>query len=283
MPFFKFRRGDASSGPPSGFTAQVDSVEVIRKRARHRLIGASVLVLLGVVGFPLLFDTQPRPMPADIPIEIPAKNSVKPLFMPAPAAPPAQKVSVVASLPPKEEGLPPSTPVAPVAPAAPAPPVVKKEAKPEPKREAKAEEKNEARPASKPEPKPAELKPAEAKPAEAKPAEAKPESKPARKLAEAQVAGARSDGAIPALAKPVAAEGKGRSVVQVGAFSDNGKADETRAKLERAGLKTYTQIIDTKEGKRIRVRVGPFATKAEAEKAGSKIRSLDLPVAILTF
>ena len=43
----------------------------MRKRARHRLIGAGVLVLIGVIGFPLLFDTQPRPIAVDIPIEIP--------------------------------------------------------------------------------------------------------------------------------------------------------------------------------------------------------------------
>ena len=61
------------------------------------------------------------------------------------------------------------------------------------------------------------------------------------------------------------------------------KADETRRKLEKAGLKTYTQVADTKDGKRIRVRVGPFASKAEAEKAVNKIRSLDLPAAILTL
>jgi DedD protein len=29
----------------------------VRKRAKHRLIGAAVLVLVGVVGFPLLFDS----------------------------------------------------------------------------------------------------------------------------------------------------------------------------------------------------------------------------------
>ena len=48
-------------------------------------------------------------------------------------------------------------------------------------------------------------------------------------------------------------------------------------------MKTYTQVVDTKEGKRVRVRVGPFASKAEAEKAVNKIRALDLPVAILSF
>ncbi len=56
-----------------------------------------------------------------------------------------------------------------------------------------------------------------------------------------------------------------------------------RHKVERAGLKTYAQVADTKDGKRIRVRVGPYGTKAEAEKAASKIKGLDLPAAILTL
>ncbi|MGH8847942.1 MAG: SPOR domain-containing protein, partial [Polaromonas sp.] len=71
MPFFNFRRGGSSAAPTAGSAAQPESVEVMRKRAKHRLIGAAVLVLIGVVGFPLLFDTQPRPIPVDIPIEIP--------------------------------------------------------------------------------------------------------------------------------------------------------------------------------------------------------------------
>jgi DedD protein len=61
------------------------------------------------------------------------------------------------------------------------------------------------------------------------------------------------------------------------------KARETRQKVERAGLKTYTHVAETKEGKRIRVRVGPFATRAEADKAAQKIKGLDLPAAILTL
>ena len=72
-------------------------------------------------------------------------------------------------------------------------------------------------------------------------------------------------------------------VVQVGAFADADKAKEVRQKLEKAGLKTYTQVAETKDGKRIRVRVGPFATKAEADKAATKIKALDLPAAILTL
>ena len=72
-------------------------------------------------------------------------------------------------------------------------------------------------------------------------------------------------------------------MVQVGAFADVAKAREARQKVERAGLKTYTNVAETEDGKRIRVRVGPFANRAEADKAADKIKGLDLPAAILTL
>ena len=75
MAFFKFRK----SGEDTAAAAPAESVEVMRRRARHRLIGAAVLVLIGVVGFPLLFDTQPRPVQVDIPIDIPDRAKAKPL------------------------------------------------------------------------------------------------------------------------------------------------------------------------------------------------------------
>jgi DedD protein len=80
-----------------------------------------------------------------------------------------------------------------------------------------------------------------------------------------------------------AASDAGRYVVQVGAFADAAKAREARMKVERAGLKTYTQVADTSEGKRTRVRVGPFGTRAEAAQAADKIKGLDLPAAILSL
>ncbi|WP_413889277.1 hypothetical protein [Candidatus Aalborgicola defluviihabitans] len=84
MAFFKFRKGGDDHPTPA---AAPQSVEAMRTRARHRLIGASVLVLLGVIGFPLLFDSQPRPIAVDIPIEIPDKNAVTPLTTTVPAKP----------------------------------------------------------------------------------------------------------------------------------------------------------------------------------------------------
>ena len=250
MSFFNFRRGGSSASPTAGPAAQPESVEAIRKRARHRLIGAAMLVLLGVVGFPLLFDTQPRPIAVDIPIEIPAKNAVKPLAVPAPvAATEAASVPPAASLAPKEEIAPSKE--------APdlieqAPEAIKKDAKPD-------------------------LKP-----------EAKTEPKSAPKAASAGNDAARASAllsgrAVPPGSKIADAADVGRVVVQVGAFADAAKAREVRAKLEKAGLKTYTQIVETKDGSRTRVRVGPFSSKAEAEKVVSKIKALDLPAAILSL
>jgi DedD protein len=74
-----------------------------------------------------------------------------------------------------------------------------------------------------------------------------------------------------------------RFVVQVGAFAESGRAQDVRQKIERAGLKTYTQVAQTKDGPRIRVRVGPFGNKAEAEQAAEQIRKLNLPTAILSL
>ena len=275
MPFFTFRRGGSSSAPPAASAAQAESVEAMRKRAKHRLIGSAVLVLFGVVGFPLLFDTQPRPVAVDIPIEIPGKNAVKPLTLPTPtlapavATAPAEKVADAASLAPREEILP--LKPAPVV-AEPVPDAIKKEVKPEPKPEPKAQAKAETKPERKSEPRP---------PAKA---EAKPTPKAPAAGAEAARASALLDGETrqPASKNADDATG-GRVVVQVGAFSDVAKAREARLKLEKAGLKTYTQVTETKDGKRIRVRVGPFASKADAEKAASKIKTLDLPAAILSL
>ena len=71
--------------------------------------------------------------------------------------------------------------------------------------------------------------------------------------------------------------------MQVGAFADSTKAIETRTRLERAGLKTYTQVVETKDGPRTRVRVGPFGDRAQAESSASKIKALDLPASILVL
>lgn len=250
MAFFKFRQRDDEATAPSG---PVESVEVLRKRAKHRLIGTVVLVLAGVIGFPLLVDKQPRPIAVDIPIEIPDKNKVKPLALPsvAPLAVPTTP-SVASGI--LTESKPPVT--APVV----VPPVAPKS---EPKVETKTVVKEIAKTPEKAPEKP--LAKATEKPG--------PDS---AARAQALLDGKES----PPVTAPAAED---RLVVQVGAFADPAKAREARLKLERAGLKTYTQEVQTKDGLRIRVRVGPFGSRADADKAADKIKRLDLSASILTL
>ena len=280
MAFFKLRfpgRQSANTGADALSSTPAESVEVIRKRARHRLMGSVVLVLGAVVGLPLLFDSQPRPVAIDTPIVIPDRNQVAPLATPGNGTKSTQakdRPALVPSAPELPSVTPAKSAVANVAALDPHEEVVTKdtkteakiEAKPEVKADAKAEAKHEVKSEAKPELKP-EVK-AETK--ADKKAETKSESKEGAK-AKALLDGKDATKSSDAV----------RSVVQVGAFADAAKAKEARSKLENAGLKTYTQEVDTKEGKRIRVRVGPFATKEEADKAAEKIRKLNLPTSVL--
>ncbi|MFN4115588.1 MAG: SPOR domain-containing protein [Inhella sp.] len=50
----------------------------LRQQARRRLLGAAVLVGIGIIAFPIVFETQPRPVPMDLPIVIPAKDEQEP-------------------------------------------------------------------------------------------------------------------------------------------------------------------------------------------------------------
>jgi DedD protein len=262
MAFFKFRKGGDDQAAAPSSSAPV-SVETMRKRARHRLIGAAVLVLLGVIGFPLLFDSQPRPIAVDITIEIPDKDQVKRLKE-APPAPSRAKAEPEADAPT----------TAAATEKAPATPAVSATRLSSGSISATASADASAKPAAKP---PA----ADA----AKPQAKVEDTKAASKVADKGAQPAATSTAIPMIEeresdkKPAASEA--RFVVQVGAFADAAKAREVRLKLERAGLKTYTQVVEPKEGRRIRVRVGPFATKNDAEKAAEKIKKMDLPAGIL--
>jgi len=228
MAFFKFRLPGQPTSEPQGNSSSspAESVDAMRRRARHRLIGASVLVVIGVIGFPLLFDTQPRPVSVDIAVDIPDRATAKPLVDTSQQKP----LSASAGLDAKEEVVPEAKPEVAVAAAAAVAAVVPT----------------------------AETKPESAK------ADTKPEAKPATKPSDSKDTGARF-------------------VVQAGTFSDEAKLRETRSKLEKAGITTYTQVIEGKDGRRVRVRVGPFTSHDEADKVARKIKQLSLQPQVLTL
>jgi DedD protein len=223
-------KSSSSTGSAASESAS-DAVDIARTKARRRLIGAAVLLGVGVVAFPLIFETQPRPIPVDIAIAVPSRDDAKPLTMPAaPRAVAPTEPAVVA---------PPASQAVPVKPAKKLPDIVEK--------------------AEPPKPVAATSKPAVAtpKPAETKPAETKPQP---------------SASAVPAAS---------RLVIQVGAFAEDEAVREVRSKVEKLGLKTYIQTVDTKEGKRTRVRIGPYSSRDEVDKAAAKLKSTGLTVSVL--
>ena len=279
LSYFK-RQPDAEASAPAQVAAapEPDAVAAARARARRRLLGATVLLGLGVIGFPLLFETQPRPIAVDIPIEIPRKDGAAGLAPPQATAPMLRASAAVVDagqpLPPARQGA------AERAAAAPAEIVER----------ANDQGREMASPASRPPAsKPAALAEAKAPTAaqagkaSVLPAPAKPaadDGARARALLEGQVA------APPATAPAVSASAStagARVVVQVGAYTDAARLAEARRKLEAMGFKTYTQVVDSEAGKRTRVRVGPFASRAEADKAAARVKSAGLPAAILTL
>ena len=246
-------------------------VEQARTRARRRLMGAVVLLAAGVIGFPLVFETQPRPVALDIPIEAPhrdASGPATPLPQPVPStaprptrAPPqpvterpadaAPEPGAASSLPPLPDEARAKATTAPSAPTVATGPATPGAAKP-------------SAPGPAPRPAPA-------------PAPAPTPAPAVAAAADSARAKALLENAAPAASKAA------RFVVQVGAYSDVAALREVRQKVEKLGLKTYTQVVETPAGKRTRVRVGPFATHEEASATAARLKAAGLPAAILAL
>ncbi len=250
LSFFQRRSNaaDAASKP----VGLHDDVAAARTRARRRLIGAAVLLMMGVIGFPLVFETQPRPVPVDIPIEIPRKDGSPVLEMPPARAPLAKASGLIVASPRDETAAleaPREVPAAASAATA---------RQPVPATETKKPDAEPPRPA----------------------ATAASEAARARALLEAKAEPKAPVAKEPAV--PTSREG-GRFVVQAGAFADAAAAREMRARLEKLGLKSYTQVVETSSGSRTRVRAGPYATREDAEKALAKAKSAGVGAVVLTL
>ena len=381
MAFFKFRqRGQAPQPEPTGRRSRKDeasaaaqeSIETVRRRARHRLLGAVVLVGVAVIGFPLLFDTQPRPIAVNAPIVIPDKDTAGPLRAPDAGAA-SRSVPADASLGEREEmvvpgartaeapvAAPREAPARPASASAPSAPAraadsaalratseadakakreaearARREAEAKTKRDAEAKAKREAEARAKREedrarreqqaatsdasaPEPDRRAKAEQEAKAKREAEAKRDAE-AKRTADAQAkreadakrqaeakakrdedakakreeeAKAKRDDAARARAllegrssnadrKPDEPAANSRYVIQVGAYADDAATRQARQKAEAAGVKTYTQVVETSAGKRTRVRVGPFNSREEAEKASAALKKAGLGAAIL--
>lgn len=271
MPLLKFlrRSGEAESAPRG--PSSTEAVQQARRTARHRLIGAVVLLGIGVIGFPLVFQTQPRPIPVDIAIEIPKKDSVEPLTVGSVAAPTApgapsnlpSAVRETLEVPPMSGPMPTqtsaqmSTPKSGTA-------VAKGATPPE-------------LPASAPTARPNAV----AANANVPPTKASaPLAKASAPVAKAPLPPTPKASAPAPKSEPTE---KGRFVVQAGAYADADMVRDVRARLERQGLKTFIQTIEVDGAPRTRVRLGPFATRQEAQEALARVKASGLAASLIAL
>jgi DedD protein len=283
----------AESGEPA--------VDELKRKARRRLVGAIVLALVAAIVVPMLLENEPRPLGDDVVVQIPPRDEgrfVNRLTGTAPegkfAKPGAPRSAAETAAVPQA-----SAPAAPAAApsAAPAPAVANPpsgEAVSAPvetsgtgtkKSLAEAEQRVLApgpKPAAKstsdaksaPEPKSASKSTSDAKSAP----EPKPASEPrvpAEAKAPADAGAAAAPGTAAAIEPPgnaPAAPAPSGFVVQLAAFSDDKGANALANKLKRSNYAAFVEPVNTSRGTLWRVRVGGYATRAEANAARAQLK-----------
>ena len=254
------KRSERQSAEPGPDPAQL---EALRLRARHRLVGASVLVLIAVLLLPRVFEGTPRPLP------------------PSGRATVAAAVASAASTPPSPQATPPVAAVRVAGPAsaaasavalgagasgAAAGVVLQRPVASAPVATAAAASSSNA-----------------ARRSDPARAQALLEGRPQQQAQRASAPAARSTAgsAVVAPGAATTASSSGRYFVQVGAFGNDHAAHEMRGRMERLGMKASEQEVSTASGRRIRVRLGPYGSRDEASAVLAKVRASGVDAALM--
>lgn len=222
----------------------------LRVRARRRLAGAVALVLAAVIVLPMLLDGEPRPVPSGIEISVPERQAP---FNPVLNAPPvtddatAGSAAAITQAPVGNVDVP-TTDLAAGA------------------------QSDAAKPDTKPQAQPA-VNPVPV-------AQPQPETKPPAPPSAAPAAPAR-DKTAEALAilegrKPASvASASGAYVLQVASYGTDSDAQARVDKLKSQGVSNAYVEPATVNGKQtFRLRVGPFDSRAAAQAAQTRLRTL---------
>ena len=209
------------------------------QRARHRLTGAAVLVLVAIVVLPRVLDSKPKTVSNDIAVTIvsslPAVSPITPISPPL-AQSKAEELKAV----------PPATSVAPV---------------PAPSSEIK--ETSKAPTAASPSPSMAKANTASAA-----------DKTLGLAAGEEIVVASKSNPTATSGANEVSS---GKFVIQIGAFASEERANGWIAKLKEQKIPNYVlNRTGTDGAKLIALRAGPFSDKESAEAAEKKIRAMGL-------
>ncbi len=250
-------------------TGAIDPALPQKKRARRRLVGAAVVCLLAAIVLPVVLDSEPKHPREDVQVRIPSRDTplrdaedgaVQGVIGSAPRLAQAQgdEDSADERLADPEADAPPPVDAPPLAGVAAAATAAGANASSAQAAGSVADAG--ARTASKT---PAPSVSASAAPSPATRAPAVREEPRAE-------------------ARPVPpADNRSGFLLQAGAFASEKSAAEQLARVRATGLKAYTEKINTSQGMRIRVRIGPFATRDAADKARATLQAAGMESALI--
>ncbi len=69
--------------------------------------------------------------------------------------------------------------------------------------------------------------------------------------------------------------------VQYGAFSEQKNAKQRQAELKVKGINTFTEVVKTSAGNKVRVRSGPYDVREDAEKIRTKVKPLETKLVVM--
>lgn len=209
----------------------------LKKKARRRLVGAVAIAGFAAVILPMVMDEEPKQPAQEVQIRIPGQDQLQ--FDPKELAARSSSPPVTVMAGEEHDGVAADDPADKAA----APPSAERSSTKAPvdKPPEKAAEKNAVKTAEKP---------------PARKAEA-PSAPPAGKTVEA----------------PPAAS-TGQYVILIGAFANPDNVKKLLASIGRIGVPTYTEILNSPDGKRTRVRAGPFPNREAADKALDKLKRI---------
>ena len=107
-------------------------------------------------------------------------------------------------------------------------------------------------------------------------------SKTASATKSAETARAKPTAAVKAPAEDLATVGSAPGFyINVGLFADESNARKAQSRLLNEGLPAFRQTLDGAKGTRVRVRVGPYASRSQAEAAATTVKALGLEAVVL--
>ena len=233
----------------------------LKKRARRRLVGALAFVSVVAVVLPMVMDHEPRQVVQDVEIRIPGQDE-------KPFAPKFSGEHVEKAVNKPSDSLPTKPPTEVAESRVVAQPTARVVETVRDKSVDKPVEKTPVKVEKLPEKSPEKS----TEKALAKPAEKTAAKNDDAKRAAAILGGQSSE------AKPVSASGE--YLVLIGAFSNEANVKNLKAKLAEQGIRTFSEPLDTPQGKKTRVRAGPFASREAAEKALEKMQRIGVSGAI---